>query len=763
MRILGVIFLLSCMTPPLSGTPADNIVRVYAVDETQKILQTDTSSRWMLRDNPVWVRDSIHLFGGRNEIVGFQLIIQARSTASAKRVMVTLDSLNGPSLTIKNRSKNPAQYVGRYIELFKEHYVKVDSQGSGSGNLMWYFYAGQDSTHGHPNYAGPFGYYRPSGPGEVRCIPDGLIPFESPKDGAPFDIPAACIQAVWVDVYVPRKAPAGIYMGNVTVREGGEIRRVIPVRLKVYDFELPDTTHFPAWAYADRGGIQQNFLVPNSWTKGSPMDAIMAAYYRMGHRHRLEVNENMSPEHLHDKARMGGYFSGWRFSASEGYEGPGQNVGMPMYAIGIYDQKAKTALTSGAILTHTTQGVTRTSGSFITDGWVVGKIGHVSDNSVNNNQRFVVTGISSDGKSMTFLNHRLTPVGAHITTLYCIFKNTFAWRSGFADSAGFETQESWWTASNAWENFFRDSAHATIRVKYMIDEPGTNYADTALNFFTIRTKKEWLSSNPGNGRNLNTILAGKLDLARLYPWIDYWMASGGVYIPPKPPHGDSIPEGYLLARAAWLQERGKHVGYYNSNRPAFGTTQMIDAPAGDARSGPWVAAKYGIEFYFVMYCNWYTQSASTMFPHEGRWDVWARPVQYYNWNIGGPGPADDRWKDRIWGNGLLMYPGQSKFFRGPSDKGIRGPIASIRLKNWRRGQQDYEYIYLARRLGLDRETARILDAVIPWALDQRPGYVGSEMSRKSQPAYPEEGYRYETAREALAKLIESASGRTYRK
>lgn len=110
-----------------------------------------------------------------------------------------------------------------------------------------------------------------------------------------------------------------------------------------------------------------------------------------------------------------------------------------------------------------------------------------------------------------------------------------------------------------------------------------------------------------------------------------------------------------------------------------------------------------------------------------------------------------------------MYPGQSLFFGGASDKGIRGPIASIRLKNWRRGQQDYEYIYLARNLGLADEVASILDAVVPWALDQRPGYEGSEKSRKTQPAYPEHGYRFEVARKAIAELISAATRRSMKK
>jgi hypothetical protein len=735
----------------------DNIYRVYAVDETHKITQNDTTTHWMRDSNLVWINESINVFGGKNEVVGFQLMIQAKSSGKALKLNVTLDSLYNEAYTIKNSSKDPTQYVGRYIELFKEHYARIDSQGSGSGSLMWYFYPGRGSTDGHPDYAGPSDYYRPTGFNDVKYIPDGLIPFESPKDGAPFNIEPSRIQGVWVDIYIPKGAVAGQYQGTLKVTEGGILRRAVLVRLTVYGFELSDVTHFPAWAYADRQGVEQNFLVPGDWRKGSSLDSIMAAYYRMGHRHRLEVDETISPSQLYNDARMGGYFSGWRFGASEGYEGPGQNAGIPMYAIGIYDQQSRTALTSGALVAHAPHALTRTTGSFIGDGWGAGRAGYISDNSINNDRKFVVTAISGDGKSMTIQGDDLTPLPAHHTTLYCLFKNSWARASGFADAAGFETRDSWWSASNAWEQFFRDSAGTTVRVKYMIDEPWNNLADTGVDLSNIRTKKEWLTCNPGVGRDLKVIVAGKLDFPRMFPWIDYWMASEGVYYPPGPPKGDSIPSGYVLARARWLQQRGMHVGFYNSNRPAFGITQMIDASAGDARSGPWVAARYGIEFYFVMYCNWYTQSATTMFPNQGRWDVWARPVQYYNWDEAGTGPADDHWSDRVWGNGLLMYPGQSLFFGGVSDKGIRGPIASIRLKNWRRGQQDYEYIYLARKLGLGDEVSGIIDAVVPWALDQRPGYEGSEKSRKTQPAYPENGYRFEVARKAIAELISAAT------
>ena len=130
----------------------------------------------------------------------------------------------------------------------------------------------------------------------------------------------------------------------------------------------------------------------------------------MGHRHRLEVDETISPSQLYNEARMGGYFSGWRFGASEGYEGPGQNVGIPMYAIGIYDQQSKTALTSGAVLAHAPHALTRTAGSFVSDGWGAGRAGYISDNSANNGKKFVVAAISGNGKTMTIRGDDLSPL-----------------------------------------------------------------------------------------------------------------------------------------------------------------------------------------------------------------------------------------------------------------------------------------------------------------------------------------------------------------
>ena len=62
---------------------------------------------------------------------------------------------------------------------------------------------------------------------------------------------------------------------------------------------------------------------------------------------------------------------------------------------------------------------------------------------------------------------------------------------------------------------------------------------------------------------------------------------------------------------------------------------------------------------------------------------------------------------RINGDGLLYYPGY--------DVGIEGPVASFALKSLRRGAQDYEYLWLLKQAGREKETEAIVSSVCPSA------------------------------------------------
>ena len=63
------------------------------------------------------------------------------------------------------------------------------------------------------------------------------------------------------------------------------------------------------------------------------------------------------------------------------------------------------------------------------------------------------------------------------------------------------------------------------------------------------------------------------------------------------------------------------------------------------------------------------------------------------------------------GDGVLLYPGTDLVFPEES-RGINGPIASLRMKHWRRGIQDIQYLDMAMQID-PVATQAIIDAMVP--------------------------------------------------
>jgi hypothetical protein len=108
------------------------------------------------------------------------------------------------------------------------------------------------------------------------------------------------------------------------------------------------------------------------------------------------------------------------------------------------------------------------------------------------------------------------------------------------------------------------------------------------------------------------------------------------------------------------------------------------------------------------------------------------------------------------GDGVLFYPGTDLRYPGDS-YGLLGPLASLRLKLWRRGIQDVDYLTMAAAIDPVR-TAEIVDEIIPqvlWELgvesEEDPTYVYSDISWSTDPDV------WEAAREELADIIEGDS------
>ena len=303
---------ISCMLSGIFLLPAvgfAQIKRVWALDDGEKIKKEDITNPLATdKNNTVWKKNSINIFGGKNEIVAFQLMIQA-DALGAKDVNVVISDLKNGSSVIPGSATGPSDpfdYRGRNVELFTEHYLNITKRSPPA----WFFLAS----------AAPSAYY--SG-----WVPDCLIPFSAPpgKGGAPFSIEGNNNQGVWVDILIPKSAVAGTYKGKTTVIISDKVFVTIPISLKVYDFTLPDSNHmktmFGLGSVARRHGI-----------KGGGIE-MEGKYYQMAHRHRFDLVRRVA--NLTDMTNnYKKYLTGELYSAANGYAGPGENIGNTTFSIG---------------------------------------------------------------------------------------------------------------------------------------------------------------------------------------------------------------------------------------------------------------------------------------------------------------------------------------------------------------------------------------------------------------------------------------------
>jgi hypothetical protein len=311
----------STPTPSPTPTPAvtSGLAYAWAVGDGEKIRRDKLNSP-LKAANDAWVGQRIRLFSARNEVVAFQLILEA-GPAGAFDVNVTVSDLVSGTQRIANDFSLADAYaldltnsVGRRIELFREHYVPVTTPSRGL------YVASPDKLNGP-------GWY-----------PDALIPLEVGKarGGAPFDIPAHSNQGVWVDIYVPRDTPAGEYTGAVLITEhNGLLPQAIPIVLTVYDFTLPDETHLRTLAYlADPWRLVEHHGLDNPGSDA--YYTVEAAYARMAHRHRIDlVTERELDWVRYESDHEAAYLRGTPFIPARGYEGPGEGLGQQVFLLQI--------------------------------------------------------------------------------------------------------------------------------------------------------------------------------------------------------------------------------------------------------------------------------------------------------------------------------------------------------------------------------------------------------------------------------------------
>ncbi|MBK6849384.1 MAG: DUF4091 domain-containing protein [Proteobacteria bacterium] len=188
----------------------------------------------------------------------------------------------------------------------------------------------------------------------------------------------------------------------------------------------------------------------------------------------------------------------------------------------------------------------------------------------------------------------------------------------------------------------------------------------------------------------------------------------------------ALPSAFSVTQAARARTAGREQWIYNGVRP-FSGSFVVDDVAISPRVNAWIQYKYGIQRWFYWESTYYNDAQGG----RGPIDVWREPINFSN----GDG-------DRLNGDGLLFYPGRDLLFPA-QDRGFDAPLPSLRLKNWRRGLQDVEYLVLARRAGHGAAVDRLLQTLIPRAL-------ADETADGAPVAWPEDGERWLQARRLLA-------------
>jgi hypothetical protein len=287
--------------------------------------------------------------------------------------------------------------------------------------------------------------------------------------------------------------------------------------------------------------------------------------------------------------------------------------------------------------------------------------------------------------------------------------------SFYGPGEGWDQRAEAWPRADAWVSYLSANHPTALTFLYLPDEPPPEM------FPEIRQLADNLHSNPGPGRRLPAFVTRPY-LRELEGAIDIWC---------------SVAAEYDVQKAAAQRAAGRDWWLYNGGRPA-GPALVIEAPPTDARVIGWAAYKAGVPVYFYWHVNHWRHNHQKKVG-DRKQNVWADSVTFDSRNASGRG-------DFANGDGVLLYPGTDRL-HPDQDRGIEGPISTLRMANLRRGLQDHLYLTLARKAGHEVLVNELLAAIVPRLFTEARGKV----------SFPETTDPFERARLRLARVL--ATGR----
>lgn len=629
-----------------------NATTPYAQDTVNTVVWANTGGDKVTQDehrasndpsavlNSVWDGEHINIFGAKNEVVVFNLIIESPDQAT-NGVSIVFDQLNGPDGatigSIPAQGNGVFNWIDRNIELFYVRYLEIKG-------LSLLSYETYDERHIPERLRRPHNQDEGTGtwedrPDHNKFYPDIAVPLELVPT---FDIVAGQNQSIWVDLYIPKDAVTGIYQGELSVQIDGATAHTVPVELNVRDFTLPDVPSAQTMLYMGYEDINQRYLGDPYPEDQAAVTALQGIHFMMAHRHRISmIGDELSNEEGRDQpsAPWLPRLDGSLYTADNGYEGPGVGVGNGVYSIGTY--------------------------------------------------------------------------------------GSWGWQD--------EDEAAMWEHADNWVNWFDANAPNTDYFLYLIDE--------SEDFPQTEQWANWITTNPDVGSRLMSFATIALpDAVANTPSLNIaasWSSVG-------------LADIWQQAADTLIQDPNKRAYMYNGQRPNSGSFAIEDDGIA-LRQIAWTQYKMNIDRWFFWESTYYNDYQGA----TGETNVFQNASTFGGFDEVDPILGETGWNYSN-GDGVLFYPGTDLVYPDES-YGVMGPFASLRMKQWRRGIQDVDYLTLAASIDPER-VAQLVETMIPSVLwevgvedPNEPSWVLTDISWSTDPDV------WEAARAELADIIEGGS------
>ena len=665
--------------------------RIWAADGGDKITREEHrayDNNLAGTTNSVWDGSTVSLFGARNEVVSFVLIIEASDTP-INGVTASFDTLNNGEYTLSTTDHSATSlfdWNNRPIEVFAVEYLRIH----GLSRISYDIY---DESHTPKDLQRPYVDNQPVSPAigigtwqdrpkHDQSYPDIAVPQEIARS---VNIAPGESQMFWVDIYLPKDTPRGALTGSISIAAQQGALASIPVEVEVYDITLPDERASKTMLYIESQDIRERYFTGETGqflnSQRTDYRNLIDRHFMMAWRHGVSLID--ANQTLPDRTAVTNRpnidwrnrLSGGLYTSANGYSGPGQDMAHDVFSIGTYNAW--------------------------TYWWGL-----------------------RDYTPRSF---------------------TYDPSLDFAEATAVLRDR-----TDFWETWFQNNAPDTERFLYVEDEPGNalemNFTELAANSVT---------ENPGIGSNLKTfVTANAVETQTTMPSPDIVASLISV--------AQEVEWDLFLANSPH-----RELYMYNGRRPASGTFATEDDGVA-LREIPWGQYKKGVKRWFYWHGTYYnnnqggaaSRDLTQVAGGEGHlYRSGSRTNVFKSAHTFGAHTAYDNEYGEVGysygnGDGVLFYPGTDLVFPDESYD-LLGPIASLRLKHWRRGIQDIQYITLANEID-PIATQAIVDEMVPTVLwEVGVADPADPTFLHEPPSWSTNSDDWEAARKALANIIVS--------